>query len=110
MSAHTQEAETMYHEYAVRERRTVYEILFDFDSFEHSKITLEWLLEALPVLKPREYSISTAPTRSAPGRVGITVGVVQYRTPLKRQILGLCSDFLRSAALGEKVQGWEYIF
>jgi len=46
-----------YYNYCVKEKRNVYEILFDFQSV---KLPLEFFIEAVRFLKPREYSISSS--------------------------------------------------
>ena len=46
-----------YYNYCVKEKRNVYEILFDFKSV---KLPLDYLIEALNLLKQREYSISSS--------------------------------------------------
>lgn len=46
-----------YYNYCVRERRNVYEILFDFKTV---KLPLEYLIESVNFIKPREYSISSS--------------------------------------------------
>lgn len=45
-----------YYEYCVQEKRNAYEILFDFNSV---KMPLEYLVEGVGFIKPREYSISS---------------------------------------------------
>jgi len=46
-----------YNNYCYKEKRNVYEILFDFGSVN---LPLNYLLEAVSLQKPREYSISTS--------------------------------------------------
>ncbi len=50
--------------YNQREGRTVLEVLQDFPS---SSPPLEWLLEASPLLKPRQFSISSSARRVGRG-------------------------------------------
>ena len=56
MSSKTKEGIEEYYAYCVRERRTLAEVLFDFNSI---KIDIELILEGVPLLKPREYSLSS---------------------------------------------------
>ena len=58
---------------------------------------LEAFVEALDVLQPRLYSISSSP-KAAPGRISLTVDAVRYRIG-PRDRLGVASTFL-----GERVQ------
>lgn len=46
-----------YYNYCVKERRNVYEILYDFKSVS---LPLEYLVETVNLMKPREYSISSS--------------------------------------------------
>ena len=107
-------------EYCTRERRTVLECLDDFPSVD---LPLAWLVQLCPRLQPRHFSISSACTRaqSVTDRhvtadaereqaymtlAEITVAVVRYETPWKRQKEGLCSSFLASLTPGASVPVW----
>lgn len=57
MGANTTDGKLEYFDYCVKPRRTVDEILFDFDSM---KIPLEYLIEAIGTQKCRDYSISSS--------------------------------------------------
>ena len=104
------------------EPRTLSEVLSDFPSAA-AAAPLAWLLAAAPRLRPRRFSIASAPTLSpstgaAPGggacggggghggeeeeaegaeaadTLDLTVAVVRYRTPHGRPRLGLASGWL----------------
>jgi sulfite reductase alpha subunit-like flavoprotein len=85
----TPEYAALYHDYVRRESRSYLEILHDFDS---ARPPLEVLLSIIPPLRPRYFSISSVDTRV----IHLTVAVVQYKTPLRREIFGLCSNWLAS--------------
>lgn len=72
--------------------RTVLEVLQDFKS---AQPPLEWLLQTVPHLKPRQFSIASSLTKHR-GSAHITMAVVDYRTPYKRRKLGVCSSWLAS--------------
>ncbi|KAI5079804.1 hypothetical protein GOP47_0005283 [Adiantum capillus-veneris] len=78
------------YQYNQRERRTVLEVLEDFPSVQ---LPLEWLLQLVPRLQPRLFSISSSLIMH-PNQVHITVAVQKWRTPLKRTRHGLCSTWL----------------
>ncbi|MCO5554491.1 hypothetical protein L7F22_008020 [Adiantum nelumboides] len=80
------------YQYNQRERRTVLEVLEDFPSVQ---LPLEWLLQLVPRLQPRLFSISSS-LLMHPNRVHITVAVQKWQTPLKRIRQGLCSTWLSS--------------
>eukprot|EP00743_Colponemidia_sp_Colp-15_P009001 GILK01009822.1.p1 GENE.GILK01009822.1~~GILK01009822.1.p1 ORF type:complete len:649 (-),score=122.51 GILK01009822.1:47-1993(-) len=103
-SLKTQEGKAELYRYCIRERRTVAEVLFDFHS---AVMPLEYLLETVPIIKPREFSISSS-LRAHPEQVHITVAVIRYTTPLKRSKEGLCTGWLSRlrAEQGESIPIW----
>lgn len=68
------------------------EVLQDFKS---AQLPLEWLLQTIPHLKPRQFSIASSLARH-PNSAHILVAVVDYKTPFKRRKQGLCSSWLAS--------------
>ncbi|XP_031392781.1 NADPH-dependent diflavin oxidoreductase 1 isoform X3 [Punica granatum] len=78
------------YQYNQKERRTVLEVLEDFPSVQ---MPFEWLVQLVPPLKPRAFSISSSPS-AHPGQVDLTVNVVSWTTPFKRKRSGLCSTWL----------------
>ncbi|XP_039683611.1 NADPH-dependent diflavin oxidoreductase 1 isoform X1 [Medicago truncatula] len=78
------------YQYNQKERRTVLEVLKDFPSVQ---MPLEWLIQLVPMLKKREFSISSSQS-SHPNQVHLTVSVVSWTTPYKRKKKGLCSSWL----------------
>ena len=53
----------------------------------------EWLVQLVPPLKTRAFSISSSPV-AHPNQVHLTVSVVSWTTPFKRKRSGLCSKWL----------------
>jgi len=103
-----------YRAYVTSEGRAVWEVLRDFGSVH---IPLRHLLELLPPLQPRHYSIASAaggyllqhqqrlpPSAvarpAAVGRLDLCVGLVEYATPLRRRKVGVASGFLGSLRPG----------
>ncbi|KAI3983682.1 hypothetical protein MKX01_001086 [Papaver californicum] len=76
--------------YNQKERRTVLEVLDDFPSVQ---MPFEWLVQLVPPLKTRAFSISSSPLAHA-DQVHLTVSVVSWKTPYKRLRSGLCSAWL----------------
>ena len=68
-----------YYDYAIKQRRTVPEILFDFKSV---KIPLPIFISFLGFQKPREYSISSSYEQDHK-KLGLTVAIVDYKTNLE---------------------------
>eukprot|EP01120_Amphizonella_sp_Union-15-10_P006299 TRINITY_DN1999_c0_g1_i1.p1 TRINITY_DN1999_c0_g1~~TRINITY_DN1999_c0_g1_i1.p1 ORF type:complete len:662 (+),score=128.62 TRINITY_DN1999_c0_g1_i1:124-2109(+) len=79
-----------YNEYIVTDQRTLFEVLKAFTS---CKPDLSHLLEVLPRLSHRLYSISSSP-KVHPGQVHVTAIVTKFMTRLKREHLGVCSTWL----------------
>lgn len=78
------------------EPRTLSEVLSDFPSAARSA-PLAWLLSAAPRLRPRRFSIASAPSLEEGGetvKLDLTVAVVRYHTPHGRPRLGLASGWL----------------
>lgn len=78
------------YQYNQKERRTVLEALEDFPSVQ---MPFEWLVQLVPPLKTRAFSISSSPS-AHPNQVHLTVNVVSWTTPFKRKKSGLCSMWL----------------
>uniref|UniRef100_A0A383VDI1 NADPH-dependent diflavin oxidoreductase 1 n=1 Tax=Tetradesmus obliquus TaxID=3088 RepID=A0A383VDI1_TETOB len=80
--------------YNQRERRSLLEVLQDFSS---AAPPLERLLEAAPLLSPRQFSLTSSPA-AHPGRAAILVAVVAWATPTKRLRKGLLTSWLAGLA------------
>lgn len=93
----------LYADYVLREKRSWVDVLYDFDSVE---LTIESLLTLLPPMRPRHFSIASAPSTCGEPlpkenfNVELCVAVVEGKTPLGRSYHGLCSNYL--AGLSEK--------
>lgn len=87
------------YQYNQRERRTVIEVLEDFPSVQ---LPFEWLVQLVPPLKPRAFSMSSSPL-AHPNQVHLTVSVVSWTTPYKRKRSGLCSAWLAGINPDERV-------
>ncbi|KAM4131608.1 hypothetical protein ACJW30_01G187800 [Castanea mollissima] len=78
------------YQYNQKERRSVLEVLEDFPSVQ---MPFEWLVQLVPPLKTRAFSISSSPLAHS-NQVHLTVSVVSWMTPFKRKRSGLCSTWL----------------
>ncbi|KAL9290042.1 NADPH-dependent diflavin oxidoreductase 1 [Arabidopsis thaliana] len=85
--------------YNQKERRSILEVLEDFPSVQ---IPFDWLVQLVPPLKPRAFSISSSPL-AHPAAVHLTVSIVSWITPYKRTRKGLCSSWLASLAPEQEV-------
>ncbi|ROT39449.1 riboflavin synthase domain-like protein [Sodiomyces alkalinus F11] len=101
-----------YYDYATRPRRTILEVLEDFQSV---KIPPAYALDVFPIIRGRDFSIaSIRPSPSAhPGAtanspytaytVELLVALVKYQTVLRKIRTGLCSRYLTSLSVGAPV-------
>jgi sulfite reductase alpha subunit-like flavoprotein len=78
--------------YCTKEHRSFLEVFQDFPS---AKPPLNYLLEMIPPLLPRPFSVSSS-LKLHPNHLHVTMLVVKYSTPLKRRRKGLCSNWLAS--------------
>ncbi|KAJ4700667.1 NADPH-dependent diflavin oxidoreductase 1 [Melia azedarach] len=78
------------YQYNQKERRTVLEVLDDFPSVQ---MPFNWLVQLVPPLRTRAFSISSS-LLAHPNQVHLTVNVVSWMTPYKRKRMGLCSTWL----------------
>lgn len=82
------------YDYCIREKKTYSEVLLDFPS---AKVPLAILLQLIPVLRPRSYSISSSPLLH-PGRVSFLLEIgLPYVSDLN--IVGLTKLYLSLVAL-----------
>ncbi|CBJ28353.1 conserved unknown protein [Ectocarpus siliculosus] len=84
------------YEYATREKRGYVEVFGDFPS---CKVPPERLLELVPRLRPRGFSIASSALET-PSQVHLCMAVVSFRTPYKRLRTGVCSSWLASLTPG----------
>ncbi|KAG2188762.1 hypothetical protein INT44_003901 [Umbelopsis vinacea] len=59
--------------YCQRPRRTVAEVLFDFQS---AKIKLDYILDLFPMMQPRSFSIASDP-KTHPGEIHLCIAILQ---------------------------------
>eukprot|EP01087_Luapelamoeba_hula_P024279 TRINITY_DN9182_c0_g1_i1.p1 TRINITY_DN9182_c0_g1~~TRINITY_DN9182_c0_g1_i1.p1 ORF type:complete len:559 (+),score=51.99 TRINITY_DN9182_c0_g1_i1:149-1825(+) len=79
-------------DYCTRPKRTATEVLRDLPGV---RLPLEYLLDALPTIRARSFSISSSPLMY-PDEAHITVALVRYRTVMRDPRIGLCSAYLES--------------
>jgi sulfite reductase alpha subunit-like flavoprotein len=98
------EGAELYYEYCQRERRCYVEVLEEFPS---ARPALHKLLELIPVLQPRHYSVaSSGYNASNMALVQLCVAVTTATTPYGRKRRGLCSSYLAHTVPGEEVLFW----
>lgn len=94
-----------YYDYATRPRRSIIEILQEFDS-----VHLPWeeVVNILPPLRPRQFSIASGGRLKHSEHGGtkfeLLVAIVKYRTVIKRIREGVCTKYLAQLPVGTKLQ------
>lgn len=96
-----------YYDYTTRPRRTILEVLEDFQSV---RIPAAYALDIFPIIRGRDFSIASIRTSRSrhPGvtatyTVELLVALVKYQTVLRKIRTGLCSRYLNSLSAGAPV-------
>jgi sulfite reductase alpha subunit-like flavoprotein len=90
-----------YYDYATRPRRSILEVLQEFDSV---KIPWEEVVNIFPALRPRQFSIASGGALRRGPDGGTTfellIAVVKYRTVIKKVREGVCTRYLAALPVG----------
>lgn len=101
LAAPAADGEDLYRSEVFLKRKSILDLLEEFPACE---LPFEVFLEMVPWLSPRYYSISSSP-KATPGRVSITVGVVEGPALSGTGTYhGVCSSYLAHAQPGEEIQ------
>lgn len=93
------------YDYTTRPRRSILEVLQEFDSV---KIPWQWAANILPELRGRQFSIASggqlkqSPDGSA--RFELLVAIVKYKTVIKKIREGVCTRYLAHLPTGTKLR------
>lgn len=83
--------------YSITERHTVTDTLRDFPSIVGEHTSLSQLLDIIPRLQPRQFSIASAIEASADrDTIQLLVAMVEYKTIFGQNRKGLCTSWLAS--------------
>jgi sulfite reductase alpha subunit-like flavoprotein len=89
-------------DYNHRAKRTHLEALQQFAS---AKIPFEYILDLIPHIKPREFSICSAYSAN-PNDVELLVALVEFRALYNRHKVGLLSSSIRTWNVGDRIALW----
>lgn len=98
----SEEGWEIYNEYVKNPQRTIAEILSDYPSCQPA---LEHLLELLPAMQPRYYSISSS-MKEHSGKVHVTAVLTDYTTGTGRVHRGICTNYLRRSMPGNSLHSY----
>lgn len=87
-----------YYDYTTRPRRTILEILHEFSSV---KVPPERALDTFPMIRGREFSIANG--GDGLQRIEIVAALVRYRTLLRKERRGLCSQYIEGLTPGTRL-------
>ncbi|CCE65721.1 hypothetical protein TPHA_0M01460 [Tetrapisispora phaffii CBS 4417] len=85
--AFEQDMQDLY-DYCNRPRRSILEVLEDFLSI---RLPWKYVIDYMPVLKPRLFSISSSKSNS---EIELTVAIVKYKTILRKLRRGVCTNYI----------------
>jgi sulfite reductase alpha subunit-like flavoprotein len=87
-----------YYDYATRPRRSILEILQEFDSV---KIPWQEAINVFPILRARQFSVASGGKQKEDGHtIELLVAIVKYRTVIKRIREGVCTRYLAQLPVG----------
>ncbi|CCX34077.1 NADPH dependent diflavin oxidoreductase-like protein 1 [Pyronema domesticum] len=87
------------YDYTTRPRRSLLEVLQEFNTI---RIGLDRLLELVPRLRERHFSIASSSLVN-PRQVELLVAIVRYKTIIKRIREGVCTRYLASLNSGDEI-------
>ena len=93
-----------YFDYATRPRRSILEILQEFDS-----VYIPWqeAINIFPLIRPRQFSIASSGAlneTSSKTSFELLVAIVMYRTVIKKIRQGVCTRYLAALPIGSTVK------
>eukprot|EP00124_Ichthyophonus_hoferi_P001833 Ihof_evm3s108 gene=Ihof_evmTU3s108 len=95
----SEEDQEEYTQWVLSDMRTFSQILTDLPSLQ---LPIDHLLEMLPRLQCRYYSISSSP-KAHPTSIHITAVVVEYDTPIGRHVKGIATNYLQNIPVNNSV-------
>lgn len=91
------ESEALY-DYANRPRRSILETIMEFEN--NLEIPVDYVLDLFPLIKVRLFLIASRPSTHS---VELLIGIVEYRTILRRIRRGLCTKWVKTLKPGDKL-------
>jgi len=97
LASNSEEGKNAYHSFVREQCRSVLDVLNYFKSVQ---VPIEALLEMVPKMQVRYYSIASS-SQLHPDIITAVVAVVRYKTPSGEEKEGACSSFLERMAIGQ---------
>ena len=93
------------YDYTTRPRRSILEVLQEFESV---KIPWQWAANVLPKLRGRQFSIASGGqlkvTQKGHARFDLLVAIVKYKTVIKKIREGVCTRYLATLPVGTEIR------
>ena len=93
------------YDYTTRPRRSILEVLQEFESV---KIPWQWAANVLPKLRGRQFSIASGgqlkATEEGNARFDLLVAIVKYKTVIKKIREGVCTRYLATLPVGAEIR------
>lgn len=86
------------YDYANRPRRSILETITEFSTL---KIPLAHVLDVLPILRPRLFSIASADTGA--NEFELAIAIVKYKTIIRRIRRGVCTRWVEGLEVGDRI-------
>lgn len=92
------------YDYTTRPRRSILEVLQEFESV---KIPWQWIGNVLPILRGRQFSIASGGdlkvSENGGSKFELLVAIVKYRTVIKKIREGVCTRYLATLPEGSEI-------
>ncbi|SCZ91319.1 BZ3500_MvSof-1268-A1-R1_Chr1-2g01331 [Microbotryum saponariae] len=95
----TGEGQDDLNDYTLRPRRTINEVMYEFRS---ANVPIEYILDLLPPLRPRAFSIASTP-EAHQGHVELLIAIVKYKTNMSMPRKGVCTSWLAGREVGDRM-------
>ncbi|GAA5965690.1 hypothetical protein JCM3765_003217 [Sporobolomyces pararoseus] len=89
-------------DYAIRPRRTLTEVIYEFKRVLHKRVPVEYALDWIPSMRSRGFSISSSPTVHSMRRIQLLVAIVRYKTNLSVERRGVATRWIEGLAVGTR--------
>ena len=93
------------YDYTTRPRRSILEVLQEFESV---KIPWQWAANVLPKLRGRQFSIASGgqlkKTPKGNAKFDLLVAIVKYKTVIKKIREGVCTRYLATLSVGTEIR------
>ncbi|EDO14622.1 hypothetical protein Kpol_264p8 [Vanderwaltozyma polyspora DSM 70294] len=85
-------------DYCNRPRRSILEVVEDFLSLN---LPWKYILDYMPIIKPRLFSISSGDSDPS---IDLTIAIVKYKTILRKIRKGVCTNFVANLKIGDELR------